>query len=187
MIEWFPFFFPPSSQTISRSSLVKLIEHGTADNFQLQFSELRLELALVHKRISPLFSRNSRKFYFAHVPKCGKFAYEFHRVLWENLSRGSYRESIEAKSSLNLRICNFVRSSNGRRWKNSYQLWRWGMIEGTNERDDNIYLSPRKKINIFTWTCTNFVSSGNNGQLVFPRWKGEEFVKKGFVSAKKRP
>lgn len=25
-----------------------------------------------------------------------------------------------------------------------------GMIEGTNERDDNIYLSPRKKINIFT-------------------------------------
>lgn len=114
----------------------------------MQFSELRLELALVHKRISPLFSRNSRKFYFAHVPKCGKFAYEFHRVLWENLSRGSYRESIEAKSSLNLRICNFVRSSNGRRWKNSYQLWRWGMIEGTNERDDNIYLSPRKKINI---------------------------------------
>lgn len=62
-----------------------------------------------------------------------------------------------------------------------------GMIEGTNERDDNIYLSPRKKINILFEHAQISYHREIMASWYFLDERERNLLKKGFVSAKKRP
>lgn len=159
-----PFFFF-SSQTISWPSLVKLIEHGIISIAVLQVTFGIGEF--VHKRISlSPFSRIPEN----SISSISAENAENSRTSLIAYYEKTYCESIAAKSSLNLRICNFIRSSN--RWKDSCQLRR-EMIR-MNER--------MKKDKPFIRTCTNFVSSRNDVTascyFLLCRLKGEELRKK---------
>lgn len=159
-----PFFFFFSSQTISWPSLVKLIEHGIISIAVLQVTFGIGEF--VHKRISlSPFSRIPEN----SISSISAENAENSRTSLIAYYEKTYCESIAAKSSLNLRICNFVPRIGGKILANFEEEWS-GWTKGM------------KKDKPFIRTCTNFVSSRNDVTascyFLLCRLKGEELRKK---------